>query len=70
LAIILTPALLELLTGRAGRALPTNALRPEVEAIVLLLRAAEDRAELVIIAAEAIFADLSLVANYLRRRMG
>jgi hypothetical protein len=57
LAIILTPALLDILTGRAGRALPAKALRPEVDAIEPLLRAVEDRAELVIIAAEAIFAD-------------
>jgi len=39
--------------------LPTKALRPEVDAIELLLRAAEDRAELVIIAAEAIFCKLA-----------
>lgn len=57
LAIIRMPALLELLTGRAGSAFPTEVLRPEVEAIELLLRAAEDRVEVVIIAAEAIFAE-------------
>lgn len=68
LAIILVAAcLLELLIGRAGRAFPTKELRPDVDATNPLLRAAEDRTELDIIAEEAILADCG--ANNVMRVM-
>jgi len=59
--------LLELLIGRAGRAFPTKELRPDVDVTNPLLRAAEDRTELDIIAEEAILADC--VANNVMRVM-